>query len=423
MGVGSGRTRQQGVLVSFKGMNKTYYNGQYIPDASGPDSLNLYDKGWMSDEQHAMALMPLARRYNLDIGGNMVSSQIRHDYPSSTTMIGSGPADGPGIARIWEGPVIAYPLFAERGFADMSNVFAHRDQILDSAMKRYTLGTTAISRVKPASPQASMGVFLGELVRDGIPSLLLKFSNRSNIEFFRAQGNNYLNAEFGWRPFVSDLTKTAHALNNQAKILEDLQRNSGRAIRRRYHFPTEEGGFAVPSSGNYPWPILTPYHYSQQNVDTTLRDTKKTWFSGEFVYRYPPVNSSAVARARGWARQIIGVDLTPETLWNLAPWTWFGDWFANVGDFMANISAMSEEDLVMRYGYLMQETERVIEHTHYGLSTPYGHIDPVIRGRTVYTVKSRVGASPFGFGLTWDDFSPKQVAIMAALGITQSGRK
>jgi len=33
--------------------------------------------------------------------------------------------------------------------------------------------------------------------------------------------------------------------------------------------------------------------------------------------------------------------------------------------------------------------------------------------------KERVTASPFGFGLTWDGFTPYQMAILAALGVTR----
>jgi hypothetical protein len=268
-------------------------------------------------------------------------------------------------------------------------------------------------------------VFLGELIREGIPSLLSNFKVKGEVDFFRSLGSNYLNVEFGWKPLVSDLKKTARALQKQAQILEDLQRNSGRAMRRQYTFPeTSTTTLMYQDTSTYPWPGLTLYHWNQAgNFSVTKTDTKKTWFSGEFRYRYPPVTASLAAQLRAKARAILGADLTPETLWNLAPWSWLADWFANIGDVLANISAISEDDLTMRYGYLMQEARREYKHVHTGMTTPYGKLPSTISGSSIFHVKSRIGASPYGFGLTWDSLSPRQLAILAAIGITRRGRK
>jgi hypothetical protein len=155
----------------------------------------------------------------------------------------------------------------------------------------------------------------------------------------------------------------------------------------------------------------------------TQYDTKKTWFAGEFRYHYPPVTASVIARMRGWSRQILGVDITPGTLWDMTPWTWLLDWFANIGDILSNISAISQDNLAMRYGYLMQEATRKLVHTHYGVTTPYGSIPPTFSGTAIYTGKTRMGASPYGFGLKWTELSPRQLAILTAIGITRRGRQ
>jgi hypothetical protein len=173
-----------------------------------------------------------------------------------------------------------------------------------------------------------------------------------------------------------------------------------------------------------PWPNLGLTNWTQAGRTVTQHDTKKTWFSGEFIYRFPAVDASPVRKLRANARQLLGFDLSPETLWNAAPWTWLTDWVANTGDVLANVSAISEDDLVMRYGYLMQEATRRYVHVHRGVRPNYAAmvIPSTITGETSYTVKSRIGASPYGFGLTFTNFSGRQLAILAALGITRSGR-
>ena len=244
---------------------------------------------------------------------------------------------------------------------------------------------------------------------------------KSQLAYFRSLGGNYLNVEFGWKPFVSDLRKTAISLNRQADILEDLRRNSGKAMRRQYTFPAEVT--AVDTEDNiFPWPHLTAYHWTQgKRVQSDIR-SKRTWFAGEFRYYYPPVTASAVERIRSYARTILGMDLTPGTLWDISPWTWLADWFGNVGDVLANVSAINEDNLAMRYGYLMQEARHEIKTVHHNVVSWYGDLPSTITGTTVISHKTRIGASPYGFGTSLESLSPRQVAILAAIGFGRGGR-
>jgi hypothetical protein len=57
-------------------------------------------------------------------------------------------------------------------------------------------------------------------------------------------------------------------------------------------------------------------------------------------------------------------------------------------------------------------------YTHSGVNLKTGPTGPVSQVfRTVY--KRRVKAHPYGFGLTDGDLSPRQLAILAALGISR----
>lgn len=411
---GVGRTRSRERVSTLKGKNLVEYNGSIISQTT--PTINLWEFGFIEDENHDMALMSIPG-HRLNVGGPLRSFQTHVNIPIASQHVGSG-APWRGQSYNYAGPVIAWPEKVPTAWVAQSS-WNEMSAGIDSNLTRIGLGATAISRCKPASPSASFAVFLAELIRDGVPSLLSRFMVEKEANFFRNLSGDYLNVEFGWKPFVSDLRATAKSLAQQADILDDLRRNSGKAMRREYEFPSEMSSSTIISDNHYPWPTLTLNHLRQAGRTVRQFDTKKTWFAGEFRYYYPPVTASVIARMRGWARQILGVDLTPATLWGMTPWTWLADWVANIGDVLANISAISDDNLTMRYGYLMQEATREYRYTHFGLTTNYGFIPPTITGSYRITAKTRIGASPYGFGLDWDTLSPRQLAILAAIGITQ----
>jgi hypothetical protein len=62
----------------------------------------------------------------------------------------------------------------------------------------------------------------------------------------------------------------------------------------------------------------------------------------------------------------------------------------------------------------------IVSHTYtLDKSGLVGSTVPVQPLTMVTETKQRVGANPFGFGLTWDGLSPLQKAIAAAVGITR----
>lgn len=128
-----------------------------------------------------------------------------------------------------------------------------------------------------------------------------------------------------------------------------------------------------------------------------------------------------IRRQEALANKLFGLRLTPELWWQLSPWSWAADWVGNTGSVLHNLSAFSNDGLVMRYGYVM-ETVKVV--------TTYTLVDCVLRtGQKVDSSqtyvqerKQRRRATPFGFGLNPASFSDKQWSIIAALGISRMPR-
>lgn len=292
------------------------------------------------------------------------------------------------------------------------------------------LGTNAIDKVKPTNSAAELAVGFAELFRDGLPSIpgiQLWRSRASNFrELSRSGGSEYLNVEFGWKPFVDEVRSALSAVKGFDRILGQLERDNGRNVRRQMHFPSSDVTTEATFSGRGPWAStgLSPYHFTGLNgTQGTLvrrrRIRRQQWFSGAFTYHIPMGNTwrDRVRRTALQADHLLGLSLTPETLWSLSPWSWFVDWFFNVGPVISNVSDWATYGLVMRYGYMMEHTIITDTYTLSGTGLIGG---PQQLDATFHTeVKQRIKATPFGFGLDWSGFDSWQLSILAALGMTR----
>jgi len=284
-------------------------------------------------------------------------------------------------------------------------------------------GSTAIARCNPDNPNFSFAQFLGEL-HEGIPRLC-----GSDFFFHRAKrlkeaGSEYLNVEFGWEPFKQDLRNAANSVVHSHKVINQYQRDSGKPIRRRYEFaPVVSSEVATVLSNVKPnGPTSIPSQWlgsGSGNIIRSRTTTTKKWFSGAFTYYLDCGQDRLDKLHRHYqeAQHLLGISLTPDVVWELTPWSWLGDWYSNIGDVMVNTRAFLFDGLVMIYGYQMQETRREDEYT---LQVANCFADGQSYSGAAYATaltQKRMPANPFGFGLNKADLSPRQIAILAALGL------
>jgi hypothetical protein len=278
-------------------------------------------------------------------------------------------------------------------------------------------GNTARSRIDPANPNGNLLVAIGELFNDGLPTITGAQTWKTRAKEARAAGHEYLNVEFGWKPLVSDIRATALNVKSAAQLLRQREKNLARPLRRRYHFPTiHDESTSVFASNVWPEPAGS---VSQFGSSAGKGDVLKSsildwdvWFSGSFTYYVSPGSySSRLLMYEAQADALLGTRLTPETVWNLAPWSWAIDWHVDFGAMLGNISRMILDGSVMWYGYVMSRQVRqdTYSHTSWPISMTLNKV-----------IKQRAMATPFGFGLDPDtDYSARQIAIIAALGITR----
>jgi len=319
----------------------------------------------------------------------------------------------------------AGPVFA-KGIAVGENSIEFPSIPIDLEAKMLQRGATAIARTIPTNPVAGAAQFLGEL-RERLPALPGRELIRSKGDSSRL-ADEYLNLEFGLKPLIGDLQKFGEAVRTSNKVLEQLRRDAGRLVRRRYEFP-EETTSKTTVTAAVPYPPLRTgstggYSGASDGVGQltkTETETYRYWFSGAYTYQYKDSDHRIVeklARMEQDANRLFGLRLTPELIWELTPWSWAVDWVSNIGDVVHNVSAFSRDGLVMVYGYMMCEYTHRIDYTLDGMQFYRSPTSPLKQSFET-KVKKRLKATPYGFGLDIDGFTTRQWAILGSLGISQ----
>lgn len=363
---------------------------------------------------------PSAGRTLTDVGGNFSTIKIKSFDTTNCGIVKSVTRFG----HTYQGDQL--PL----GSTSIMNNALSRVQFT-SDLSLNVKGTKAIAQSIPTNPVFDAGTFLGEL-HEGLPKLVGKELWKSKLKDYRKVGSEYLNVQFGWLPLVSDLQKFGTAVTQSDKILKQLERDSGKNIHRKFTFPDEvvtESGFSNNIAAACGVSVY-PYCYVNTGggrLDWVAETTTKTWFSGCFTYHVDLGDNlrSRMARGVAEARKLYGLELTPETVWNLAPWSWAIDWEGSFGDVLHNVARFSQDGLVMRYGYIMQEKTCKMTYTLskagsiQEVSNPTGKI---LTAKCVAQSKVRRRASPFGFGFDMTALTGRQSAILGALGISRGPR-
>lgn len=297
-------------------------------------------------------------------------------------------------------------------------------------------GATAIALCAPNNPSANLSVSLAESLRDGIPSLpgIEAWKRKSGLA--KSAGSEYLNYQFGWAPLLSEVHNVVNATRYQRDIMQNYRHNEGRNVHRRFDFPDEiqQWEEEVSPQNAIGWPGGSSFQSFKADAAkrvTVVRNVRKRWFEGCFTYG-GPAKADNFGRHLGFgtdADALYGLNLSPDILWEAAPWSWAVDWFTNAGDVIHNVSNFAAAGLVMRYGYMMEET--ISETYTQTTDSPFrclvggesGKESVVFAGscREGYRniSKTRGPANPFGFGVGWEGLSPTQLAITAAIGITR----
>lgn len=290
-----------------------------------------------------------------------------------------------------------------------------------------TYGGRAIKATAPTAPQANAAQFIGELFL-GLPSMIGASFWKDKTAVARTAGSEYLNVQFGWIPFIKDLQKVAKSLSKASEILLQIERDNGRVVRRRFSFPrvttTSEESLAITTQPHLGVPSMK-YAAGRDSVRINTVKYRDVWFSGAYSY-YVPMDSSIKAKLERFSTMsnvLFGNRVSPDVVWELAPWSWLVDWKFGIGVALSNAARFSEDGLVMRYGYLMCKESTSMVAIAPPCKSDLGWEIPASQIQLRSERKARYRATPYGFGVNIGGLKDSQWAILAALGMTKGPRQ
>jgi len=333
-------------------------------------------------------------------------------------------------------------LVGDSGWADFSanDLFGlTTEQTTESA---YVYGAQAHAKLRPDKPDFTPLLTLVELLREfpTYQSAFKDFNKRYYAELRRLgskgivlsrAGKYHLAIQFGFMPLLNDIVSSAKAYVGAHKRAKQLLRDNGRWVRRRANLtpkPSEEytSESYTPHSGpNNPnmWPYFVTQCYGGGYAGThvVVKRQVEVWAVGKCKYFLPDTLTEHKSFGKLMRRIHSDTTITPELLYNLIPWSWLVDYFTRVGDLFEALSGGIADRIVFDYAYVMRKVvhdRRIWAHQYmYFSATNTGMVTATYS--KVGTLKSRVGASPFGFGLKEQDLTPAQWGILGALGLSR----
>lgn len=337
-----------------------------------------------------------------------------------------------GSYQTYQGPLVY-------GFVRSASIPAAPGSISELTLSG--MGALGWEKFKPTAQRGQLGQTLGEL--HDLPTLPKLFELQRGVlrmvkvKSLRKAGklsaSEYLNYQFGWVPLVSDLLDLIKNIQNFNKNLMQLERDNGRGVRRGGLVSKSESTSTTTSSltatqavGTMIGPANLVSSMIKSPVTLTVTTSIATdyRFSGRFRYYidFAKAHQGSFPEAARITRILLGVEIDPYVIWQLTPWSWLFEWFTNgVGASINNLVNDHSDNLVADYAYVNGKVFQNVQ-TRMTCTVDFGHgpIENFSIGQDVQTTFfRRRAASPYGFGVSWDNLSPKQLAILGALGITR----
>lgn len=247
------------------------------------------------------------------------------------------------------------------------------------------LVTKLITSANPEGGKSNVPLFVFELRE--FPKLLRDARSwmTSPSDHFTPGGLARYNLanQFGWKPIVSDLFKMLtcmDSINRRAKLHMQIYEKGGKVFKRDLfngHMNRTYLGRATVHSGG--GTII----YSDEYIESTHT---KVWGYAEYRPISPlPVTSRAAFR-HAW-KTYHSLRLSPSLLWDAMPWSWFVDYFLNVGDY---IEANSGSINFRLHDYaLMEDSKSVFRGDMFAATSTELPSPRVFNYRNEYTERRR----------------------------------
>lgn len=323
------------------------------------------------------------------------------------------------------------------------------------------IGSRLIRDSRPTKPHSQMGQWFGEL-RDTkslvkppqMPPEFYDFAKKrrfvDEVKRFRrggsATGSAYLAGQFGWLPFVGEVIRAADATLQAEQYLTQWARDSGRIIKRSRSEVLDQGTFTFSSTyvglgqGNgtsYSGSSLTSngvfvshgwykglgLSNLYANIETTVAWKTSVRAGARFQYfAADPDGITAKARRAAQELKLLYGDplVSLSTAWELIPWSWLADYHVDLGSLLSYQESVATDSLVARSGYQVYEktASAVSRYTFKYYNSSWSVTGSCLNGAEAQ-VQHRYPGSPYQWIGEPVDYSPRQWAILGALGLTK----
>lgn len=260
------------------------------------------------------------------------------------------------------------------------------------------LAVELLQRTNPSRPVVDVPTFVGEL--KDVPHLL----RVEGGHLLKRVGAAYLQYDFGWKLFIQDMYKILACADMLIKRQNELERLYKSGLRCKRDLWT----------GSQSWSQASKY---QQSVgftafcSNTSVTESKIWGYTVWTPDYPP---TLIHRDMRWLarKAVFGLTVDPVTAWNLIPWSWFIDWFSNIGTILSaarNIVNASHSTI-----QLMQTTTTT---SIWSPTDPNQH-SVISDLKAVHTTKIRRIATPT-LTASMPILTEKHLLTLGAIGVTR----
>lgn len=306
-------------------------------------------------------------------------------------------------------------------------------------------GPQAYKLLRPKLSKGDMFQFLYEL-RDaprmlrqtaaGFHDLWKSLGGKTHTPFMSPKrvADEYLNHQFGWVPFIGDISKISDAVIFSRQYEADITSANNTWVKRRVVLKNEDTmdrlgprNYTIGCEPVAVTPILKSFVVDGVTCvgynDLYRQSVSKVWGEGSFKYYRPEFDSSLSSYNTAWAKAdrlmtIYGMRVNPSTLYKVVPWSWLIDWFSQTGDLIDQAVAQGLDGVVSRYMYVMRHEMSLIRSIH--LISTWSGAATFEWTRNIESKQRRSADSPYDFFLTSKDLTARQWTILGALGLSRN---
>lgn len=247
--------------------------------------------------------------------------------------------------------------------------------------------------------------------------------------------DNYLNTEFGWIPFISDLQTLFDVYKQTEKYLSDLVRDNNTWVRKKRILEQSESDVLLHryytgacSPGGEPIDrVCKPYTLDGQtclaHTDIRLRVNTRVWAVGYFKYYRPEFDARLASFSYEMTHiqrllTLYGFRINPTIVYKLTPWSWLVDWFTQFGSFIQHHDEFVQDGIMSKSLCVMKTMRRDATKT-VSINAWSGRVF-LNWTRSLLIKQRKVADSPYGFDRPWQGLSTRQMAILGAIGTSQT---